>query len=74
MLDASLGYFINPVVNIAPGMLFLKEKLRRFQRAALSLAIIGVMIHIFIWSDSRNRIITGIFIQYLWFDSQKSIS
>ena len=31
VIDASLGYFINPLVNVLLGMLVLKEKLRRGQ-------------------------------------------
>jgi len=40
--EASLGYFINPLVNIGLGMLFLKERLRPLQKVALVLAIIAV--------------------------------
>jgi chloramphenicol-sensitive protein RarD len=29
MLQASLGYYINPLVNVLLGMVFLKERLRR---------------------------------------------
>lgn len=49
MLDASLGYFINPFVNIALGMLFLGERLRRLQIAALVLAFIGVSAQIIVF-------------------------
>ena len=31
MLEASLGYFINPLVNIVLGMIFLGERFRRMQ-------------------------------------------
>jgi len=31
MLEASLGYFINPLVNIVLGMVFLGERFRRMQ-------------------------------------------
>lgn len=43
VIETSLGYFINPLVNVALGVLFLHERLRRGQVAALSLAIIGVI-------------------------------
>ncbi|WP_286235961.1 EamA family transporter RarD [Thalassotalea sediminis] len=46
MLDASLGYYINPLINVAFGMLFLGEKLRKWQGIAVSLAIMGVLIQI----------------------------
>lgn len=42
LLDASLGYFINPLVSIALGMLVLRERLRRLQWLAILLAAIGV--------------------------------
>jgi chloramphenicol-sensitive protein RarD len=42
LLDASLGYFINPLVSIALGMLVLGERLRRLQWIAIGLAAIGV--------------------------------
>ena len=40
--EASLGYFINPLVNILLGWLFLRERLGRLQWFAVSLAAIGV--------------------------------
>jgi chloramphenicol-sensitive protein RarD len=43
VIETSLGYFINPLVNVALGFLFLQERLRRGQVAALSLALIGVV-------------------------------
>jgi chloramphenicol-sensitive protein RarD len=42
VIEASLGYFINPLVNIMFGYLVLKERLRRGQWAAIGLAAIGV--------------------------------
>ena len=44
VLEASLGYFINPLVNVALGMVFLKEKLRRVQGVAVALAVCGVLV------------------------------
>lgn len=46
LLEASLGYFINPLCNILLGMLFLGERLRRLQWLALLLACAGVIIQI----------------------------
>jgi chloramphenicol-sensitive protein RarD len=43
ILQASLGYYINPLVNVFLGMLFLKERLRRAQGLALGLAVAGVL-------------------------------
>jgi chloramphenicol-sensitive protein RarD len=42
VLEASLGYFINPLVNVALGVLFLKERLRPAQKGALAIAALGV--------------------------------
>ncbi len=42
MLEASLGYYINPLVNVLLGMLLLGERLRRLQWIAVGLAVIGV--------------------------------
>lgn len=42
VLEASLGYFINPLVNVVLGRLFLGERLRPLQRAAVALASCGV--------------------------------
>ena len=42
MLDASLGYYINPLINVLLGMLLLGERLRRLQWLAVALASIGV--------------------------------
>ncbi|ATM88214.1 EamA family transporter RarD [Yersinia massiliensis] len=46
MLEASLGYFINPLVNVLFGMLFLGERFRRLQWVAVSLAFGGVLIQL----------------------------
>jgi chloramphenicol-sensitive protein RarD len=42
VIDASLGYFINPLVNVLLGLLVLKEKLRRAQWIAIGVAACGV--------------------------------
>lgn len=46
MLDASLGYYINPLLNILLGMLFLGERLRPAQWAAVGLAFSGVLLQL----------------------------
>ena len=43
LLQASLGYYINPLVNVLLGFVFLKERLRRYQRVAVILAGAGVL-------------------------------
>ena len=42
VLETSLGYFINPLISVALGILFLKEKLSIWSKWALGLAIAGV--------------------------------
>lgn len=46
MLEASLGYFINPLLNVLVGMLFLKERFRRLQWLAVALAACGVLVQL----------------------------
>ncbi|WP_058960362.1 EamA family transporter RarD [Type-E symbiont of Plautia stali] len=46
MLEASLGYFINPLINVVFGMLFLRERFRRLQWLAVLLATIGVLVQL----------------------------
>ena len=43
LLQASLGYYINPLVNVMMGMVFLKERLRLPQVLAVLLAAAGVL-------------------------------
>lgn len=43
VIDASLGYFINPLLSVALGVLVLKERLRPAQWAALGVAALGVL-------------------------------
>lgn len=51
MLDASLGYYINPLINIVLGMLFLGERLRKLQWFAVLLAAIGVAIQLVVFGS-----------------------
>ena len=44
ILEASLGYFINPLVNVLLGVLFLHERLNRRQGGAVLLAATGVLV------------------------------
>ena len=44
VVEASLGYYINPLIIIAFGVILLKEKMRRLQWAAVSIATVGVII------------------------------
>jgi len=42
ILQTSLGYYINPLINVVLGLVFLKERLRPLQTAAVILAGMGV--------------------------------
>lgn len=42
IVDASLGYYINPLVNVLLGTIILKERLNRLQIFASLLALLGV--------------------------------
>ena len=44
VVEASLGYYINPLIIIGFGVIFLKEKMRPLQWAAVSIATIGVLV------------------------------
>ncbi|TDS67503.1 chloramphenicol-sensitive protein RarD [Pantoea sp. PNA 14-12] len=46
MLEASLGYFINPLINVVFGMVFLRERFRRLQWLAVALATAGVLLQL----------------------------
>ncbi len=43
LIETSLGYFINPLVNVLLGVLFLRERLRAGQLAAILIALAGVL-------------------------------
>jgi chloramphenicol-sensitive protein RarD len=42
IVEASLGYFINPLISVLLGVLFLREKLRMWQRVPIFIAGAGV--------------------------------
>lgn len=44
IVEASLGYFINPLVNVLLGALFLQETLSRVSRWAVGIATAGVLV------------------------------
>ncbi len=44
LLAASLGYYLNPLINVLLGMIFLGERLSRLQALAVVIAAIGVAI------------------------------
>ncbi|MEO1248120.1 MAG: EamA family transporter RarD [Pseudomonadota bacterium] len=44
VFQASLGYYINPLMYVAIGVMFLGESLRRLQRVSIALAAVGVLV------------------------------
>ncbi|MEM9168442.1 MAG: EamA family transporter RarD [Pseudomonadota bacterium] len=44
VMEASLGYYINPLMYVAAGVLFLGERLTRLKAASVALASLGVLI------------------------------
>lgn len=49
IVESSLGYFINPIVNVLLGVLVLKENLRKWQWSAVILAALGVLYLTFVY-------------------------
>ena len=43
ILEASLGYYINPIISILIGVVILQEKLNKYQVLAVFLASVGVL-------------------------------
>jgi len=50
IVETSLGYFINPLLNVLMGFLFLCERLNSWQSLALIMATLGVLN--FLWKNS----------------------
>ena len=44
VVEASLGYYINPLIIIAFGIVLLKEKMRKLQWTAVGIASLGVLV------------------------------
>lgn len=44
VVDAALGYFINPLVTVALGVVVLHERLRPLQQAAVALGVLSVVV------------------------------
>jgi chloramphenicol-sensitive protein RarD len=44
VVEASLGYYINPLIIIGFGVIFLKEKMRTMQWVAVAIATLGVVV------------------------------
>ena len=71
VVQTSLGYYINPLVNVLLGYVFLKERLHWGQRLAVVLASIGVAY--FIWQfggRALDRPRFGLFFRLIWVTAQ----
>ncbi|WP_448463580.1 EamA family transporter RarD [Mycolicibacterium sp. XJ870] len=44
VVDAALGYFINPLVSVALGIVVFRERINRWQAVALTIAVVAVAI------------------------------
>jgi chloramphenicol-sensitive protein RarD len=44
VIDAALGYFVNPLVSVALGVLIFRERVNRAQSVALAIAVIAVVV------------------------------
>jgi len=51
VLETSLGYFINPMVSVALGVVLLGERMNRLQQVAIALAALGVLNEIILIGD-----------------------
>ncbi|WP_128331439.1 EamA family transporter RarD [Apibacter sp. HY039] len=51
IVESSLGYYINPLINVLLGVLFFKEKLSRLEKLATLLACIGVLYFTFSYGE-----------------------
>jgi chloramphenicol-sensitive protein RarD len=51
VVETSLGYFINPLVNVVFGVFFLRERLRPGQVAAVAVALVGVLYLSFLYGS-----------------------
>lgn len=44
VVESSIGYFISPIVTVMLGVIFLRERLRAAQMAAVMLAVVGLIV------------------------------
>jgi len=51
IVEASLGYYINPLLNVALGVLFFQEKLRKLQWLSILFALLGVCYLTFVYGE-----------------------
>ncbi|OGN72945.1 MAG: hypothetical protein A2X25_10330 [Chloroflexi bacterium GWB2_49_20] len=54
-METSLGYFINPLFSVFLGVIFLKERLRRWQWFPIILAASQFLIGVFIYHEAFSH-------------------
>jgi chloramphenicol-sensitive protein RarD len=75
IVAASLGYFINPLVSVGLGVLFLRERLRRGQWLAVGLAVLAVAVLTFSYGRPPwiSLILAFSFGLYGWFKKRVGV-
>jgi chloramphenicol-sensitive protein RarD len=63
-LDSSLGYYINPLMNMAAGAILFRERIDRIGQAAIALALVGVGIQT--WALGRLPLISLVLATTFW--------
>lgn len=51
LVETSIGYYMNPLVNVLLGVVFMRERLSRWQTVAVGLAAVGVL-SLIVWQGS----------------------
>ncbi len=51
IVEASLGYYINPLMSVLLGTIVLKEKLEKRQKAAIAIAAAGVVLMVLVYGS-----------------------
>lgn len=51
IIESSLGYFINPLVSVFLGMIFLKERLRGLQWLAIAITAAGITLQLLLYGE-----------------------
>ncbi|NCC25278.1 MAG: EamA family transporter RarD [Deltaproteobacteria bacterium] len=73
VLEASLGYYINPLVNVALGRVFFQERLRPLQAVAVVLAMAGVANAV--WAYGRPPYLAlGIAVTFAFYGLTRKVS
>jgi chloramphenicol-sensitive protein RarD len=63
IVECSLGYFINPLLNVFLGVFFLKEKLKPMQWLSVALAFVGIIV-MMVSKSGRPEISLGLALSF----------